>query len=133
MRRALTAELSGPIFEEDGPTAAPHIEYPLDFRVGESIRLLGYSLTGQDNVPGGGVGLTLYWQATAPVDYPYSVFTQILDRSDGYKVGQRDGEPVCNTLPTDRWRPGDIIADRYYIPLERRCAPRGLYPIDRHV
>ncbi len=119
-------ELSGPIFEEDGPTAAPQIQKPLDFRFGESIQLIGYTLRGQDNVPGGGVNLTLYWQADAPVDYPYSVFTQVIDQSDGTKIGQRDGEPVCNMLPTDRWQPGDIIADRYYIPLAADARP-GTY------
>jgi hypothetical protein len=128
MEARFDRELSGPIFAEDGPTAAPDIQHPLDFRLGESIRLLGYRLDGQENVPGGGVALTLYWQATAPVDYPYSVFTQIIDRSDGYKVGQRDGEPVCNTLPTDQWRPGDIIADRYYIPLDADARP-GAYTL----
>jgi 4-amino-4-deoxy-L-arabinose transferase-like glycosyltransferase len=116
-------ELSGPIFEEDGPTAAPQIEKPLDFYFGESIRLIGYTLRGQDNIPGGGVNLTLYWQADAPVEYPYSVFTQVIDQSNGTKIGQRDGEPVCNMLPTDRWQPGDIIADRYYIPLAADARP----------
>jgi 4-amino-4-deoxy-L-arabinose transferase-like glycosyltransferase len=121
-------ELSGPLFEEDGPSAAPQIQQPLDFRFGDSIRLLGYSLQGQDTVPGGGVNLTLYWQADAPVAYPYSIFTQVIDRSDGYKAGQRDGEPVCNTLPTDLWQPGETIVDRYTIPLAADARP-GTYTL----
>lgn len=111
------AELSGPIFERAGATAVPQIQKPADFRFGDSIRLVGYTLEGQDNTPGGAVNLTLYWQADAPVDRAYNVSTQIIDRSDNYKAGQVDGEPVCNTLPTDMWMPGQVIADRYYIPL----------------
>jgi hypothetical protein len=111
------AELSGPLFEEDGPTAASQIQKPTDFRFGDTIRLLGYTLRGQDNVAGGGVYLTLYWQADAPVQAAYSISAQVIDQRDGYKAGQRDGEPVCNTLPTNLWQSGEIIADRYYIPL----------------
>ena len=120
------ADLSGPIFEEQGPTAAPNIQHALDFRFGDVIKLVGYTLEGQDTIPGGGVHLTLYWQATAPVPVAYSVFTQVIDRSDAYKAGQRDGEPGCNLFPTDTWRPGDIIADRYYIPLAEDARP-GTY------
>jgi hypothetical protein len=111
------AELSGPIFEKDGPTAVPQMEKRVDFRFGEQIRLVGYTLRGQDNVPGGAIDLTLYWQANGPVPEAYDVFTQVIDRSDDYKAGQVDGEPVCNLLATDLWEPGQIIADRYYIPL----------------
>jgi hypothetical protein len=113
------ADLSGPLYEKDGPTAVPQIEKPVDFRFGDAIRLVGYTLQGQDNVPGGAAELTLYWQADAPVTESYDIFTQIIDRSDGYKAAQVDGEPVCNLIPTNEWQPGDIIADRYYIPLAK--------------
>lgn len=111
------AELSGPLFERAGSTAVPQIEKPTDFRFGEHIRLIGYTLEGQDNVPGGAVELTLYWQADTPVPESYDVFVQIIDRSDAYKAGQTDGEPACNLVPTNEWQPGAVIADRYYIPL----------------
>ena len=110
-------ELSDPIFAKDGPTAVMTYEKPTDFRFGDVIRLIGYTLEGQDNVPGGAVNVTLYWQVDAPVPEAYDVFVQIIDRSDAYKAGQTDGEPVCNMLATDLWEPGQIIADRYYIPL----------------
>jgi hypothetical protein len=120
--------LSGPLFELDGPTAAPAIEHPLDFRFGDQIRLRGYTLRGQDALPGGGVQLTLYWEATAPVAAAYSVFTQVIDPADSYKAGQRDGEPGCNLFPTDSWTPGQIIADRYYLPLAAGARP-GVYTL----
>ena len=113
------AEISGPIFEKAGPTAVPQIAKPVDFRFGEAIRLIGYTLEGQENVPGGAVNLTLYWQADRPVPDAYDIFTQVIDRDDNYKAGQVDGEPVCNLLATDLWQPGEVIADRYYIPLAK--------------
>ena len=112
-------QLSNPIFEKDGPTAVPQIEKPVDFRFGDAIRLVGYTLKGQDNVPGGAVNLTLYWQADASVPESYDIFAQIIDRSDAYKAGQTDGEPACGLIPTDEWMPGQVIADRYYIPLAK--------------
>jgi hypothetical protein len=115
--RRFDEELSSPIFERDGPTAVPQMARAADFHFGEAIRLVGYTLEGQDNVPGGAVNLTLYWQADARVTDSYDVFVQVIDRSDAYKAGQTDGEPVCGLLPTDLWEPGQIIADRYYVPL----------------
>jgi hypothetical protein len=121
-------DLSGPVFEKNGPVALPAIEHPLDFRFGEEIRLRGYTLHGQDVAPGGGVQLTLYWEAAAPAATAYSVFTQIIDPADAYKAGQRDGEPGCNLFPTDTWQPGDIIADRYYLPIAEDARP-GTYAL----
>ncbi len=110
-------ELSGPIFELDGPSAAIHMQHELDLRLGDGIRLRGYSLDRTEAKPGEGVLLTLYWQAGKPLQTAYSVFTQIIDMTDYHKAGQRDGEPVCNQLPSDFWLPGDTIVDRYYIPI----------------
>ena len=121
-------ELSGPIFEKNGPSAAPDIQHEFYLRFGEAIQLLGYSLDRTEVVPGEGVLLTLYWQADQAVDVDYSVFTQIIDMTDNHKAGQRDGEPVCNNLPTSRWLTGDTIIDRYYIPIFPN-APPGPYTL----
>lgn len=121
-------DLSGPIFETNGPVGKPQPATAVDFRFGEHIRLVGYTLRGQDNVPGGTVALTLYWQATAPVPFPYRVTTQVIDRSDAYKAGQQDGEPGCNLFPTSTWQPGDVIVDRYTIRLADDARP-GTYTL----
>ncbi len=122
------AALSGPVFERVGPTAVPAIAHPLDFRFGDTIRLVGYTLARQDVQPGGRVHLTLYWQASAPITAAYSVFTQVIAPADATKAGQRDGEPGCNLAPTSTWPPGTIIADRYSIPLAEGARP-GTYQL----
>jgi hypothetical protein len=119
------SELSGPIFEEYGPSAVPSIQHELNLRFGDDIHLLGYSLDRTEAIPGDGILLTLYWRSDEQLDADYSVFTQIIDMTDFHKAGQRDGEPVCNNLPTSRWLAGDTIVDRYYIPIFPDAPPGG--------
>ncbi len=125
---AFDADLSSPLFEPDGPAAAPQIEHPLDYRFGESIVLKGYTLKNNHVRPGDRLDLTLYWQAQAALSESYKVFTQIIDMADYHKAGQRDGIPGCEKFPTDRWLPGDIIVDRYSIAIDP-AAPAGEYTL----
>lgn len=129
MAARFDAGLSGPFWERDGPVAAPDIAaHPLDFRFGDPLRLIGYTLRGQDAQPGDRLQLTLYWQATAPVSTAFTVFTQVIDPSDAYKAGQVDREPGCDRYPISFWQPGEVIADHYTIPLAADARP-GTYQL----
>jgi hypothetical protein len=44
-------------------------------------------------------------------------------------VAQADGVPVCWSYPTDRWRPGQVIADQHAISIPPETSP-GTYPLD---
>jgi mannosyltransferase len=95
------------------PQATPaEAEYPTDYVWGERIRLRGYSLLTPDPASGDIVQLTLFWEALAPIDRRYKVFTHLVD-GRGNIVGQRDSEPAGGSRPTDAWQPGEIIADNY--------------------
>lgn len=118
--------LAGPQLAQSGRVVQPTIEHPLNFRLGDTILLIGYTLDQQHTRPGGEVKLTLYWHTLAPMTDEYTVFTQLINREDARKVGQRDGQPVCGKLPTTDWRPGDVIADPYYIPVDP-SSPFGTY------
>jgi 4-amino-4-deoxy-L-arabinose transferase-like glycosyltransferase len=131
------AELSDPLFERGGSMAPAlarqRIQQPLDYRFqtaeGEPIaRLHGFSLDRTRVAPGQEIELTLYWEASGPTAQPYVVFNQIIDPVDYRKVGQLDGEPVCNLRPTTGWLPGEWIADRYRIPIFPDAAP-GTYTL----
>jgi hypothetical protein len=63
------------------------------------------------------VRLTLYWQATAPLNKEYTVFVHSLD-ADGVVSGQADAPPLGNRYPTTAWLPGEIVQDS-------RTAPAG--------
>jgi hypothetical protein len=95
------------------PAAEPgEIEVPLRADLGDRIRLLGYSLSSEQVKPGDTLLLTLYWQALAPIDRGYTVFTHLQDAS-GQIQAQMDSEPQGGGLPTDRWTVGQIVQDNY--------------------
>jgi len=108
----------------------PVPSHPLDWRLGENIRLVGY-----DFAPVGRQGeyrLSLYWACLAPVSTAYSVFTHVLDRT-GQLVTQHDSWPQQGAFPTSIWLPGDIIRDEHpltlpaSLPLSDLTIEVGLY------
>jgi len=106
------------------PTFGGH--YPVQVTLGnEQVRLLGYDLDTADAVPGGRVVVTLYWQALAPFDQNYQVFTHLYD---GELRAQHDGAPDCAIMPTTRWEPGRIIRDPHVISLPPDM-PQGAVPL----
>lgn len=115
--------LTAPDFERNGPVGQPQIQHPVDIRFGEAIWLKGYRLDQPQAKVGSSAELTLYWQASARIEQDYFVFVQVIDMTDFHKAGQRDGQPSCNHHPTTTWLPGDIIADRYTIPIEADARP----------
>ncbi|MGQ0602555.1 MAG: glycosyltransferase family 39 protein [Anaerolineales bacterium] len=105
----------------------------LDVRLGESIRLLGYTLATTRVAPGSALALTLYWQADATVTERYKVFTHVVGQefnaaTNNFLWGQQDNEPVTGFTPTNTWPPGVVIADPYAIPLAAD-APPGTYTL----
>ncbi len=113
------------------PVGGERPEMPKDFMSDEAVlgsfaRLLGYRIDARHAAPGGYVELTLLWQVLGSVPVDYHVFTHL---HDGEMMrAQLDGQPVCGSLPTSRWRPGQYIVDPYRIPIEED-APPGLVPL----
>lgn len=99
---------------------------PAEANFGRLVRLIGYHLDTRRAYPSGRVPVTLYWQALAPIPASYHVFAH-LEGAAG-PAAQADGVPVCWSYPTDRWRPGQIIADQHAIPIPPDMTP-GLYPL----
>ncbi|HDQ72719.1 MAG TPA: hypothetical protein ENN19_11590 [Chloroflexi bacterium] len=110
------------------------VAHPLDLRLGETIHLLGYDLKQSAVAPGETIELALYWQASAPVEIRYKVFTHLLGdvynpASGNFLWGQQDNEPVNGQAPTTSWAPDAVIVDRYAIPVAAN-APPGIYQIE---
>lgn len=98
------------------------------------IRFLGYNLEPVEFEPGSLVELTLFWQATKPIERRYKVFTHLLSETynaetNNFLWGQQDNEPVNNRRPTTTWLEGEVISDSYGIPLNPN-APSGPYQIE---
>ncbi len=122
------AQLSGPVLAQSGRVVAPTIERPLQFRLGENLLLIGYTLSQQQTHPGDEVTVTLYWHVLNRLPERYTVFAQLINRDNARKAGQRDGEPVCGKSLTVDWQPGDVIADPYHIPIDP-TTPFGTYSL----
>ncbi len=100
----------------------------LNVKLGDRIRLDGYSLLTPIVAPGDIVQLALFWRCDARVEQRYKVFVHILNPS-GAIVAQTDREPGSDLLPTTTWTPGETIVDRYGVALPPD-APAGDYRIE---
>jgi hypothetical protein len=98
-----------------------------DVRLGDHIHLLGYDLTRRELSRSRPVAVTLYWSTTSPVDTSYTGFSHLLG-PDGEIWGQHDGIPLGGARPTNTWLPGEVIVERYEIPLSPD-APAGDYSL----
>lgn len=131
----------------------PVPEVPRDVRFGHRIRLRGVDLPLASEAAGapvgtragsraarqgdpppvvraplpGALGVTLLWEAYAPVDRDYSVFVHVVDAA-GNTVAQSDGWPVCGTEPTHGWEVGDVHLDPRVVDLPPSLAP-GRYTV----
>ena len=104
---------------------APKDVKRLDTDFDGKVRLIGYDLSPAKPVkPGQRVTLTLYWQATKPVEAGYSLFTHVLDGSgervesldeEGPLREPREGRP---SLPPEAWKAGKVYVDelRFKVP-----------------
>ncbi len=72
--------------------------------------------------------VTLYWRVEAKIENDALVSVKIL-RSDQRVFGQSDHRPVRDAYPTTTWRPGEIIADTYDVPIHLGVTP-GEYTIN---
>jgi len=91
----------------------------------EGIRLHGFHVAETDLSSDDVVDLSLYWQAERVFDISYTVFTHVI-RTDGQLYGQWDNLPVSGTYPMTEWAPGEMIVDKYEIPINT-YAPAGNY------
>ncbi|MFQ5855522.1 MAG: glycosyltransferase family 39 protein [Anaerolineae bacterium] len=104
------------------------ISHPERVELGTGVTFLGYDMEPQTLKPGEKLHLTLYWQARAPMDESYKVFTHLLNVGIGM-WGQVDAFPVNGSRPTTGWLPGEVIIDRYDIPVDP-AAPAGEYFVE---
>lgn len=89
--------------------------HPLDYHLGEAIRLVGYDLA--DGLEAGGtLTVTLYWHADKAPGGDYRVFVHLLD-GRGEMVAQHDGPPRWGRYPTLAWRAGDVVPDEHALAL----------------
>jgi mannosyltransferase len=109
------------------------VEHPVGLDLGGVVRLLGYNLPSASGgtlevMPGDILQLTCFWQAIAPINERYKVFTHVLDPY-GHLVGQRDAEPGGGAKITTIWKEGEQVVDNYGLPILPGTPP-GDYVIE---
>jgi hypothetical protein len=103
------------------PDALP-VQYPSVADFGQQVRLLGYSLGAGPFPAGDALTFSLFWQALAGGNPPYTVFAQLQDES-GKPVALSETPPV---YPSQRWTAGTLLRDPHQIPLPATL-PAGTY------
>ena len=98
---------------------------PLAARFGDGARLLGYSVEDPARPlrPGETVNVTLRWRCERPLGQDYTVFVHLLDGQEKVR-GQQDVAPGGGFAPTSRWQQGEVLVDRYALPLDA-ATPAG--------
>ena len=99
------------------------ISQPLDVRFGESMSLLGYDLTQEQDT----LRLTLHWQALQRPDESYKVFVHLVDPATGAIAAQHDAVPRDWTYPTTWWEKGEVVTDEVALSTEE--VPTGEYAL----
>lgn len=100
--------------------ALPADAQAVDYRLGDSIRLIAFTVEG--DAAGGTLQLVLYWQAEETVETPYMVFTHLIG-PDGQIHAQVDAWPQEWRHPTNHWLPGEVVADAYHLGLPPGSPP----------
>lgn len=100
---------------------------PLEAKVGNFAKLLGYKMETSQAKPGGILHLILLWQAIGEPGIDYTVFTHLVG-PDGKIWGQKDNPPARGSRPTSTWLKGEFIVDEYIIPIHP-TAPEGIYTL----
>jgi len=105
------------------PFDSSMIPYPQPSRVGEDMMFLGSQLDHFAVEAGGQLSVTLYWRAEAPVRESLTCFVHLID-GEGKPWGQVDRQPFEGNHPTDRWLPGQVMADTFVMAVSPD-APAG--------
>ncbi len=79
---------------------------------GDAIHLLGCTL----NATVSEMQLSLFWQASRPLEADYTVFVHLVD-ANGNIAAQSDSQPLNGQYPTSIWAAGETVVDERVIPV----------------
>ncbi len=118
--------------------APPAPAFPGKASFGEGkVRYLGSDLSNPTPARGARVEVTHYFASAGPLDGSWKLFVHLHSR-EGAMVLNLDHTPVEGLHPTDRWKEGQLIADRhsFTVPLDAPSdltASLGFYRFERRL
>lgn len=80
------------------------------------LRLIGAQVSPDTVHPGESVEVVLYWEALRPIPLDLTLFIHLLGRGL-QQEGGLDTYPGWGNYPTRLWQPGQVIQDRYLVPV----------------
>lgn len=92
------------------------IQNRLDITFSNQAELVGFHLPQKSIEPGAELPLTIYWRARERIVEDFSVYIRLLDAA-GKSIGRWEAFPGSGLYPTRLWQPGEIIEDKYRIPV----------------
>ncbi len=105
----------GPTVGLDG--AGPwDVQQEAQYNLGGRVKLLGYSVIGEEFKPGDTTPITLLWQGLDVQDGQYTLLLWLEDDA-GVKTGQAE-LPLSDRYPPATWQEGEIVRDwqRFQVP-----------------
>ncbi len=113
----------------DGPPdELPDSSSPIRLSPVRGLRLLGYDLRQRQDHWQAWVRLRLWWRAPQGLGERLKVSARLVE-AGGRVIGAADAEPVGGAYPTTAWRPGEVVADAYEIPLPPGTPPGDYTPL----
>lgn len=101
------------------------VDHPLNVSLGDSIRLLGYSLSSSELTSGDRLTVRLFWQSTRELSADYHVFVHLQGEGDTL-VAQHDSAPLDGERPTWGWQEAEVLRDEHRLPTDDSL-PDGEY------
>jgi hypothetical protein len=108
--------------ERERDFETPQVESAVGVDLNNVAQLIGYDLPQRTVRAGQTFPITLYWRALEESATSYTVFIHVVG-PDGSIRGQWDSIPGAGTLPTTGWVNGEVITDRYMVPMEPDAPP----------
>jgi hypothetical protein len=106
----------------------PDLPRPVNQEIAPGLELLGYGVHEHHGHWQSWARLRLWWRAPEGLEEPFQVSARLVD-ADGRVVAVTDAEPVAWAYPAPAWRPGEVVADAYEIPLPAGLPPGEYQPL----
>lgn len=108
--------------------AIPDLPRTVNQEIVPGLDLLGYGLREHHGHWQAWARLRLWWRAPQGLTEPFKVSARLLDL-EGRVVAVVDAEPLSGAYSPTAWRPGEVVADAYEIPLPSGLPPGEYQPL----
>jgi mannosyltransferase len=114
-------------FDVNGAQIDDAPQYPVNEAFSEPVRVTGYNVDSRRIPIDTPLRFGLYLKAEQPITGNYQIFTHLV-AADGTLVAQADHIAGADSYPTSLWRPGNLLYNRFEIPVPAGTPP-GEYQV----